>query len=47
MFAISRQITGTPRLAIISLMVFFIVGLILLAFVDEEKAKEAKLSGAF
>ena len=46
-FAIIRQITGTPRLAIISLMVFFIVGLILLAFVDEEKAKEAKLSGAF
>ena len=36
-FAIIRQITGTPRLAIISLMVFFIVGLILLAFVDEEK----------
>ena len=46
-FAIIRQITGTPRLAIISLMVFFIVGLILLAFVDEEKAKEAKNSGAF
>ena len=46
-FAIIRQVTGTPRLAIISLMVFFIVGLILLAFVDEEKAKEAKLSGAF
>ena len=46
-FAIIRQVTGTPRLAIISLMVFFIVGLILLAFVDEEKAKEAKRSGAF
>jgi UMF1 family MFS transporter len=46
-FAIIRQVTGTPRLAIISLMVFFIVGLILLAFVDEEKAKEAKHSGAF
>ena len=46
-FAIIRQITGTPRLAIISLMVFFIVGLILLAFVDEEKAKEAKRSGVF
>ena len=46
-FALIRQITGTPRLAIISLMVFFIVGLILLAFVDEEKAKEAKHSGAF
>ena len=46
-FAIIRQVTGTPRLAIISLMVFFIVGLILLGFVDEEKAKEAKRSGAF
>lgn len=46
-FAVIRQITGTPRLAIISLMAFFIVGLILLAFVDEEKAKEAKYSGAF
>ena len=46
-FALIEQITGTLRLAIISLMVFFIVGLILLAFVDEEKAKEAKLSGAF
>ena len=46
-FALIRQITGTARLAIISLMVFFIVGLILLAFVDEEKAKEAKRSGAF
>ncbi len=46
-FAIIRQITGTSRLAIVSLMVFFIVGLILLAFVDEEKAKEAKRSGAF
>ena len=46
-FAIIRQVTGTPRLAIISLIVFFIVGLILLAFVDEEKAKEAKRFGAF
>ena len=46
-FVIIRQVTGTPRLAIISLIVFFIVGLILLAFVDGEKAKEAKLSGAF
>jgi len=46
-FALIEQITGTLRLAIISLMVFFIVGLILLAFVDEEKAKEAKRSGAF
>ncbi len=46
-FALIRQITGTARLSIVSLMIFFIVGLILLGFVDEEKAREAKLSGAF
>ncbi len=46
-FALIRQITGTARLSIISLMVFFVVGLILLAFVDEEKAAKAKLAGAF
>ena len=46
-FAVIRQVTGTARLSIISLMVFFIVGLVLLHFVDEEKAREAKLSGAF
>lgn len=38
-FGLVKQITGTARLAIISLMVFFIVGFILLAFVNEEKAK--------
>ena len=43
-FGIIRQITGTARLAIISLMVFFILGFILLAFVNEEKAKLEKLS---
>ena len=41
-FGLIRQITGTARLAIISLMVFFIVGLILLAFVNDEKAKAEK-----
>ena len=41
-FGLIRQVTGTARLAIISLMVFFIVGLILLAFVNEEKAKAEK-----
>ena len=46
-FAVIRQVTGTARLSIISLMVFFIVGLVLLHFVDEEKAREAKFSGAF
>jgi UMF1 family MFS transporter len=44
-FGLIRQITGSARLSIISLMIFFIVGLILLCFVNEEKAREAKLSG--
>ena len=43
-FGIIKQITGSARLAIISLMVFFIAGLILLAFVNEEKAKAEKLT---
>ena len=42
-FGFIEQITGSARLAIISLMIFFIVGLILLACVDEEKAKVGKL----
>jgi UMF1 family MFS transporter len=46
-FAIIRQMTGTSRLSIVSLIVFFIVGLALLHFVDEQKAREAKLAGAF
>jgi len=46
-FAFVRQMTGTARNSILSIIVFFIVGLILLYFVDEEKAKEAKESGAF
>lgn len=42
-FGLIRQITGSARLSIISLMIFFIVGLILLCFVNEDKAREAKL----
>ena len=38
-FGVIKQITGSARLAIISLMIFFIVGLVLLGFVDEAKAK--------
>ena len=38
-FGVIKQITGSARLAIISLMIFFIVGLVLLACVDETKAK--------
>ena len=41
-FGVIKQVTGSARLAIISLMVFFIVGLILLAFVNEAKAKAEK-----
>ena len=42
-FAFITQVTGNARLSIISLMVFFIVGLVLLGFVDEEKAKVDRL----
>ncbi len=43
-FGFIKQWTGSARLAIISLMVFFIVGLILLALVNDEKAKAEKLA---
>ena len=41
-FSAIRQFTGTARLSILSLMVFFIVGLVLLWFVDVEKAQAAR-----
>ncbi len=43
-FGVIKQVTGSARLAIISLMVFFIVGLVLLGFVNEAKAKADKLA---
>lgn len=43
-FGLIKQVTGTARLAIISLMVFFVVGLVLLAFVNDERAKAEKLA---
>ncbi len=46
-FATVRQITGTARLSIISLIFFFVAGLALLHFVDVDKARAAKLAGAF
>ena len=46
-FAVIRQVAGSARFSIISLIIFFILGLVLLAFVDEEKAREAKVAGAF
>lgn len=38
-FGLISHITGTSRTAIISLIIFFIIGLILLYFVDTEKGK--------
>ena len=46
-FGVIRQWAGSARLAIVSLIVFFVAGLLLLAFVDEGKARLAKESGAF
>lgn len=47
LFGIVDKWTGSARLSIVSLMVFFIVGLIMLHFVDESRAREAKAAGAF
>ncbi len=41
-FGVVAQVFGSARLAILSLIVFFVAGLALLAFVDERKAREAK-----
>lgn len=41
-FALIRQISGTARLSILSLIVFFFAGMIILYFVNEKKALEAK-----
>ncbi|MFQ5662505.1 MAG: MFS transporter [Terriglobia bacterium] len=46
-FAVIRQFAGSARLSIVSLVVFFLAGLVLLHFVDEKKARQAKLAGAF
>jgi UMF1 family MFS transporter len=45
--AVVRHALGSARLAIASLIFFFLAGLVLLYFVDERKAREAKLAGAF
>lgn len=37
-FAVVGQLTGSSRLAIISLIIFFVAGMVLLSFVEEEKA---------
>jgi UMF1 family MFS transporter len=46
-FAVIRQVAGSSRLSIVSLAVFFITGLVLLAFVDEHKARQTKNAGVF
>ena len=46
-FAVIRHVAGSSRLSIVSLAVFFITGLILLAFVDERKARQTKNAGVF
>ena len=46
-FGVIKQVTGSARLAIISLMIFFVAGLILLGFVNEAKAKADKDRFAF
>jgi UMF1 family MFS transporter len=46
-FALIRQWAGSSRLSIVSLIAFFLIGLILLAFVDEQKAREARTAEAF
>ena len=38
-FAIVAQLTGSSRLSILSLIVFFVTGIIVLSFVKEKEAK--------
>ena len=46
-FAIVKQVTGSSRLAILSIVVLFLAGLLLLSFVDVKKAREAREARAF
>ncbi len=41
-FAVIDKLTGSTRLSIVALVVFFVGGLILLGMVNEEKAREAR-----
>jgi len=47
LFAVIKQMAGSSRLAILSLVFFFVVGLGLLALVNETKARQARLEAAF
>jgi UMF1 family MFS transporter len=46
-FGIIHQLTGSGRKSIVALMGFFLVGLVLLWFVDEKSARRARDEGAF
>jgi UMF1 family MFS transporter len=46
-FAIVKQVTGSSRDAILSIVVLFVAGLVLLSLVDVEKAREARRTRAF
>lgn len=37
LFAVLTDLTGTPRFGIVSIVIFFVVGWVILCFVDEEK----------
>ena len=43
-FAVIRQVTGSARLSILSLIVFFIAGMVLLFFVNENKARQLAIN---
>lgn len=47
LFGIVNQMTGSSRNAILSLIVLFVLGFILLAFVDIDRAREAKNNWTF
>jgi UMF1 family MFS transporter len=46
-FALITHFSQSARTAIVSLIAYFVVGVILLALVDETKARSAKTAGAF
>ena len=47
LFAAIKHTVGSSRLAILSLVIFFVGGLILLGLVNETKARQARLEAAF
>jgi UMF1 family MFS transporter len=47
LFVVVKQVTGSSRSAILSLIALFFAGLVLLLFLDETKARQAKSAGAF